>query len=296
MGGSATDEAVQREIWKGEVPVEYTLADSEVAVIGKPPPFYQLIPRMSYLPFYLPDVRNHFAPAAVKLGQDKARMWLSHNNAPVKWHLPLGVIYDMIHQDSDPAAGPVLQLTVHFDGFPEGKVLSLQTEEDVGSFFLHSMKEAACIRFDSAKAVITLTTKDKQELCEAVRDCYSRFSSYQKVREKIEQGEKACDKLAVRLVVRSAVDAPGQFRLLLRTARRDQTVGQLLHATLPAHFPTVPEGAAASPSATAVLHGVTPLAAMPLRFVAKCSHPDLWIYLVVLLRPTDPEAGVGVTP
>lgn len=57
----------------------------QVAVIGKPPPFYQLIPRMSYLPFYLPDVRNHFAPAAVKLGQDKARMWLSHNNAPVKW-------------------------------------------------------------------------------------------------------------------------------------------------------------------------------------------------------------------
>lgn len=44
MGGSATDEAVQREIWKGEVPVEYTLADSEVGCL---PPFASSLWRLS---------------------------------------------------------------------------------------------------------------------------------------------------------------------------------------------------------------------------------------------------------
>ena len=74
-----------RQVWLfsyAKEPLFYVL---QVGVMNKPSAYYQLVPRMSYLPFYLQDVRDHFAPSVPQLGND-AKMWLSYRNVPVKWY------------------------------------------------------------------------------------------------------------------------------------------------------------------------------------------------------------------
>jgi len=252
--------------------------------MNKPSAYYQLVPRMSYLPFYLQDVRDHFAPSVPQLGND-AKMWLSYRNVPVKWQLPAGVIYDIIKQGVEEQGTKLIQLTVHFEGFPEDQILQLQHEDELRFFFNHSLKEAACIKFGSAKSIITLSTSDQQDLCEAVRDCHSRFSNYQKIREKIERhAEGQSDKLPVRLFVGTAQDPLDKYKMLLRAARQDLTFGQLLHFVLPKHFPEQHNQSSPMAEAKALLHGVSPLVSCPLKFVAEnASNPDFWINIVVVL-------------
>jgi hypothetical protein len=122
---------------------------------------------------------------------------------------------------------------------------------------------------------------------QAVRDCSSRFASYSKIRDKIERhAEDQTDKLPVRLFVVTS-EGLDKARLLLRALRRDLTVGQALAAVLPQYFGEGMDVFAATPLAAAFLHGVTPMASMPLRFAASnCSNPDLWVNLVVAVTGT----------
>lgn len=43
-------------------------------------------------------------------------MWLEFNGQPIKWHFPIGVLFDL-HMGNEPQLP--WNLTVHFDKFPE---------------------------------------------------------------------------------------------------------------------------------------------------------------------------------
>lgn len=133
----ASDREVLREVWEGKLPVCFKLDPDEVADLQQPDPFYLMVPRLSYFPLgkscvfwdflivttalasVTDKVRKHFQKHISTDKQDQ-EMWLEYNGQPMKWHFPIGVLYDLL-VDTDTETLPWV-ITVHFDKFPETKI------------------------------------------------------------------------------------------------------------------------------------------------------------------------------
>jgi len=111
----AIGEKLEHEMWAGRIPVMYNLDKHEVTSMEAPLAFCQLLPRMSYLPLWTKDVREHFRSSAPALEDE---LWLDYKATPLKWDLPTGVLFDLLHEEGQLP----FVLTVHFLGFPS-KVL-----------------------------------------------------------------------------------------------------------------------------------------------------------------------------
>ncbi|TNY20575.1 autophagy protein 5, partial [Rhodotorula diobovata] len=99
-------------VFAGSVPIEVTLAHSEL------PPnadraidaYYLQAPRISYLPLVLAQVRKYFVDlilddtSAASLTTDD--LWFEADGVPLKWHWPIGLLYDYHHLATHPSLLP----------------------------------------------------------------------------------------------------------------------------------------------------------------------------------------------
>lgn len=126
--------------------------------------------------------------------------WLSVDEVPLKWHYPVGLLYDLysghepfasveqventltsvinstsILQDPDSTnpsnqSNRTWKLTVHFSDWPD----QLVKLDDAGRFlhdtFINSVKEADFLRNGTGKVVMGLSKDDSTQLWEAVQD------------------------------------------------------------------------------------------------------------------------------
>lgn len=93
-----------------------------------------LLPRMSYLPLVTAAVRTHFLPFAPAREDE---MWFECDGVPLKWHLPIGVLFDLLGgRDRAP-----LPLVVHFQGFPTKSLMRCKNQFVVRSHYFSSFKE-----------------------------------------------------------------------------------------------------------------------------------------------------------
>lgn len=86
-------------------------------------------------------------------------MWLDFNGIPLKWHYPIGVLYDL-------SSGDIKlpwDITVHFSKFPEKEILHCQSREIVESYFLSCIKEADVLKHRS-QVVSNMQKKDHNQL------------------------------------------------------------------------------------------------------------------------------------
>lgn len=60
-------------------------------------------PRLSYLPALLPRLRAFFAPSLINPDVRPSDGWLACQGVPLKWHLPVGLLYDL-YSGAEPAA------------------------------------------------------------------------------------------------------------------------------------------------------------------------------------------------
>jgi len=147
----AEDHEVLRQVWDGRVPVSFILASSEVGSMEQPDRLFMLVSRMTYFPLVIDRVQRYFqrytnaekspAGTATTLGD----IWLEDDNgAPVRWHYPVGVLYDLAAQSTQ-ACSP-WQLTVHFTNFPEHELIRLSCRDAVEAVFMSAVKEADCLK------------------------------------------------------------------------------------------------------------------------------------------------------
>mmetsp|Transcript_58215 Transcript_58215/g.126550 ORF Transcript_58215/g.126550 Transcript_58215/m.126550 type:complete len:151 (+) Transcript_58215:3-455(+) len=127
------DEEVRKQNWAGKVPIRLSLASEEVTTLEPPLPFYVMAPRNSYLPLVLAQARTHFQ-SSMPVTASENDLWLEFQGVPLKWHLPTGMLYDMLASHIDIP----WNLTVHFQNFPDSVVMRLLSEEAMRSrFFSH---------------------------------------------------------------------------------------------------------------------------------------------------------------
>ncbi len=127
-------------------------------------------PRLSYLPFLLPRIHSFFLSSLINPNIPSHEGWFSYENVPLKWHFPLGLLYDL-YSGAEPnysaglaqnqeqkvksegeslnydSVGGCLpwKLIVHFTEWPEDHLIGLDAEgRIVQDAFVNSVKEVGC--------------------------------------------------------------------------------------------------------------------------------------------------------
>jgi len=263
------DAEIRKAMWEGQVPIVFQLNPDEVTSLQPPEPYYYLAPRGSYLTAIAGPVRDHFlvsAPAVVD------EMWFDHNGIPLKWHYPIGVLFDLM--------GSTLelpwQITVHFQGFPAQTILRCPTDDTVKQYYMNVLKEANYLKHGDGKKVNALSRDQQDALWDGI--VKNNFKRFWDVNDLLcPQDKQALKNLPIRIVRKdrpvmqepiSAFDSEG----------RENTLLDVLQLVLPECYP----GDQARPPPQAIIQGVLPPLNTPILWLCEnCAHPDNFLYVVV---------------
>jgi autophagy-related protein 5 len=196
-------------------------------------------PRLSYLGLLTHRLHKFFSPNLIYPDVSSADLWLSYEGVPLKWHYPLGLLYDLYSgaepsYPSDPSSPAhkaetveeehrrlPWRLTVHFSGYPAEQLVRLDTEDKVmHDLFRNSVKEADYLRTGTGKTVMFLSEKDSTQLWDAVKQ--HDFSLYNPINQKLLNPQGAALRhLPVRIYLPHAANdssqkesSPGSLRVV----------------------------------------------------------------------------------
>ncbi|PGH03948.1 autophagy protein 5 [Blastomyces parvus] len=194
--------AIQRRVWDGRIPLEIALSPAECRTYDKADPYLICYPRVSYLPFLLPRLRAFFSTYLIDIEAQPHQGWFSFEGVPLKWHYPLGLLYDLYSgaepvtskstvgedvsraasspRDPDDAALDAVhghrkpipwRLQVHFSDWPDQELVRLDADGRViHDAFINSVKEADFVRNGTAKGIMSLSKEDSSGLWQAVQN------------------------------------------------------------------------------------------------------------------------------
>mmetsp|Transcript_19458 Transcript_19458/g.58800 ORF Transcript_19458/g.58800 Transcript_19458/m.58800 type:complete len:278 (-) Transcript_19458:227-1060(-) len=138
------------------IPVRLTLAASDLVSDQPPPPVMVMVRRFGYLAFAVEEARPYFQHL---LPPGEETPWLECQGRAVQWHIPAGVLYDLLCTDSQRP----WSLTVHYRACPADVVLPW-TIAVWRSTFINSLKEAAVILAGGAGRVLQMTSATQSQL------------------------------------------------------------------------------------------------------------------------------------
>lgn len=114
--------------------------------------------------------------------------WFSFEGVPLKWHLPIGLLYDL-YAGADPASKGTAEsedagwdiddqnsplpwrIVVHFSDWPDEELVRLDAGGMVmNDAFINSVKEADFLRNGTAKGIMSLSKEDSSGLWKSVQD------------------------------------------------------------------------------------------------------------------------------
>lgn len=186
---------VYKKIWNGMIPLEIQLSPADaielLASATLPEPFqtfYLLVPRVSYIPFLTEKIKSRwldpmFALSGPRTGPNSSDhiikpqdMWFEYQGQPLKWHYPIGLLFDMMcqHRQELPWS-----LTLHVRKFPPAtKLIPQPTDKLMQDMFMAILKEADFTRHGSTKRVMDLSKRDQMQLLDGlVTNSFEKFSA-----------------------------------------------------------------------------------------------------------------------
>jgi autophagy-related protein 5 len=150
---------------------------------------------VSYLPFMLEKLHSFFQEFMIDDTVPFNQGWFSFEGVPLKWHYPVGLLYDLysgyeppqpdaeghehVPRDEAPADDKSIsspsqlpwQLTVHFTHWPEEQLAQLDAEGVVmHDAWINSVKEADFVRNGTARAMMALSKDDSTTLWSSVKN------------------------------------------------------------------------------------------------------------------------------
>ena len=185
---AASIASLQRRVWSGSLPLEIRLAPADCRTYEDSEPYLVHHPRLSYLAFLLPDIYAFFAQNLIDPSLAAHDAWLEFEAVPLKWHYPLGLLFDLYsgaepisfdqttartlsQEESDALQAEPLpwRLTVHYSDFPADQLIQVDADGRMMlDAYINGVKEADFIRNGTARAVMSLSKDDSDKLWKAV--------------------------------------------------------------------------------------------------------------------------------
>ena len=185
--------ALQDQTWGGSLALEIRLAASDCRTYNESEPYLIQFPRLSYAAFILPRLHAFFASSLINPEVPAHEAWLSFEDVPLKWHYPLGLLYDLFSGAepvdleglrrevsvstsqgtavfSSGVTPTAWRLTIHYTELPADKLIRLDgTGSTLLDSYINGVKEADFIRNGSGRPVMSLSKDDSDKLWQAVQ-------------------------------------------------------------------------------------------------------------------------------
>lgn len=270
----ADDREILRQIWDGKIPMSFSLAQDEVDG-ERPDSIYLLAPRQSYLPLVTDKVSKHLAQFVDK--EKAGEIWFEYEGQPLKWHYPIGVIYDLYAAEG---ALPWL-ITVHFQNFPEEEIMHCPNKDVVESHFMSMVKEADALKHRS-QVINAMQKKDHKQMWLGVAN--DKFDQFWPVNKKLMEnsGDEKFKYIPFRIY---QVDCPVVQKLFRPYTEEgnENTLADLLSTALP-YIDDVS-------SLQVMTQGIEPPLETPIIWLAEhLSYPDNFLHICVMSKTSRNES------
>nr|XP_022904887.1 autophagy protein 5 [Onthophagus taurus] len=259
----ANDREVLREIWEGKLPVCFTLNPDEVRDLQQPDPFYVLVPRLSYFSLVTDKVKKHLIRFVNEESQDQD-MWLEYDGQPIKWHFPIGVLFDLLMGDDVQLPWNII---VHFEKFPENKIFRFNNKEAIEAFFMACVKEADNLKHRGV-VINGMQKKDHNQLWLGLQN--DKFDQFWAVNRKLMDASSEQDSFK-HIPFKFYIDDGYRQKLVKPTTEDGQR--RTLQDLLEEVFPNKKDLRVRT-------HGVLPPLSTPLQWMSEhLSYPDNFLHL-----------------
>ncbi|KAF9283558.1 autophagy protein 5 [Mortierella alpina] len=246
---------VARVVWNGSLPIQFTWSKAEAQGFALGPLLIEA-PRCSYLSSVNNQICRHFGG---KVPQSLSDVWYEYEGTPLKWHYPIGLLYD-IHvlqshsQKASEASMLPWKITVHFQDFPADKLIRHSTADSSQDYFMSMIKEAEYLRNGSTKKVMNMPMADQTQLWDGLWS--KSYDLFWGMNHKLVTN----DGLAVRHLP--------------------------IRIYLPENCPVIQEPVSpVDENAQAIIHGITPnLDTSALWLAQNMAYPDNFLHLVVIIE------------
>ena len=141
-----------------------------------------MVSRQTYFPLVLDKVQRHFSDS-VSTSLKQNELWLDYNGTPLKWHYPVGLLYDLYANEASANTSSNLPWTVnvHFSDYP-ADMLQYTGKEMVEAYFMSTVKEADALKH-KGKVVNEMLKKEHKQLWYGVQN--DKFEQFWTVNKKL---------------------------------------------------------------------------------------------------------------
>jgi autophagy-related protein 5 len=267
-------------------------------------------PRISYIPLLLPRLYAFFASSLIVDPQSVTADagYLASDGVPLKWHLPLGLLYDLyvlsVRDNNQDTSSPTpFKLVLHYAPDTTATSINLITPDPIRmhDFFINAVKEADFVRSGTAKPIMSLSAADSKALWSSTQR--NDLATFAKIHQALLPAPGQLRNIPLRLYLPSYTTEEAdiaQIKVLqaqisptlpaqaggtaaqARTAAttQPQTLGTALHALIPSLFPSRRTPILARP----LLHGAQlPLTANLEELTRWACYADGWLHVVVAI-------------
>jgi len=276
MSRSWEDREVMQEVWAGKLPAVFSLAEADTELQEAAAPCYLMLPRMSYLPLAMDKVRKHFAECLRPGAQDNTgQMWFSYRGTPLRWHQPIGLLYDLLCSTGDSEEQELpWRITVHLSAFPTDLLLPLHTRDQVETVFMSALKEADQLKH-SGKVMSLMQKKDHNQLWLGLTsDKFDQFWAInRKLMEPTGPGEEGFKHIPIRFHM-AGVDNSGQAtsNIVQRLISPSLILGEVI------------KDMGWGTETRVITQGVSPDLSTPILWLSRhLSYPDNFLHIVIVL-------------
>jgi len=285
----ANDREVLREVWDGRLPIKFSIGEEDrELLLTEKDPYYILVPRMTYLP--LLPVKKHFEsaiPVTDSSDNQPTELWFSYKDVPLKWQIPIGVLYDLVGGDTLP-----WEIKLRISEFPADKLSRLGTniEEIVRSSFIHNVKEAGYMKHRGAVMMHLLPDQHTQLWRGLHRD---KFDDFWKINHRLMEHIDNAPYRCIPFRIYSGIH-DRYIQKFFKPMTKDEkltTLGQLLKQFLPESVvesddsddPDVIKSYEVSHGWKVKIHGIETPLNTPIQWLSEhLSHADNFLYIVTV--------------
>lgn len=181
------DKEILKEVWEGKIPVCFRLSQDECGS-NEPEDIYLMVPRQTYFPMVTDKVARYFSDF-ISSSNKNNQIWLDYNGTPLKWHYPVGLLYDLnANEGYENTLNIPWCLNVHFEGFPD-ELLQCSNKEAIESHFFSTIKEADALKH-RGKIINEMQTRDHKQLWYGIlQDKFDQFWSINKKLMEVTEGD-----------------------------------------------------------------------------------------------------------
>ncbi|CAD5223834.1 unnamed protein product [Bursaphelenchus okinawaensis] len=164
------DYEVRRNTWEATIPIEFKLGPD---IVHSVKPAFLMLKRVEYFPLVINKVLQNFTNISSTV-RETEDIWLECNGQPLKWHYPIGVLYDL---HSGPEQLP-WSVTVRLKAFPD----ELVRKEEMRNLFLQNVKEADQLKH-RGNIISDMKAEEHNKLFESIAQ--GRFDDFWSINSKL---------------------------------------------------------------------------------------------------------------